>query len=47
MKLHFVEEPALTFHNQKQHVDIKAGLSLYGTYDKGGSSVPKPIRVAW
>ena len=45
MKLHFVEEPALTFHNQKQHVDIKAGLSLYGAYDKGGSSVPKPIRV--
>src|SRR6185437_2001295 len=29
----------------KFHVDIRAGLASFGTFDKGGDSVPRPIRL--
>src|SRR5580704_10262937 len=45
MKLQFVEEPPLAFHQNKLHVDIRAGLSTFGAFDKGSSEVPVPIRI--
>ena len=45
MKLHLIEEPQLAFHDSKFHVDIRAGLASFGTFDKGGDSVPRPIRL--
>ena len=45
MKLHIVEEPKLAFHHNQQHIDIRAGLSSFGAFDKGSSAVPTPIRI--
>jgi hypothetical protein len=45
MKLHIVDEPALIFCGNQAHVDIRAGLTAFGAFDKGGSSVPVPIRL--
>lgn len=45
MKLHLIDEPQLSFHNSQLHVDIRAGLASFGTFDKGRSGVPKPIRL--
>lgn len=45
MKLHIIGEPKLAFHQNQQHIDIRAGLSSFGAFDKGSSSVPTPIRI--
>lgn len=45
MKLQIIEEPQLAFHQGKLHVDIRAGLSTFGAFDKGSSGVPVPIRI--
>lgn len=45
MKLHFIEEPQLAFFQNGQHVDIRAGLSSFGAFDKGNAAVPTPIRI--
>ena len=45
MKLLTLSEPTLSFAGDTQHVDIKAGITLYGAFDKGAPSVPVPIRV--
>jgi hypothetical protein len=45
MKLQIVEEPQLAFFQNNLHVDIRAGLSTFGVFDKGSSSVPAPIRL--
>jgi hypothetical protein len=45
MKLQIVEEPQLAFHDGKLHVDIRAGLSTFGAFDKGSTGVPVPIRI--
>jgi hypothetical protein len=45
MKLQIVEEPQLAFHQNNLHVDIRAGLSTFGVFDKGGAGVPVPIRL--
>src|SRR6478672_4049249 len=45
MKLQIIEEPLLAFHQNKTHVDIRAGLSTFGAFDKGTVSVPVPIRL--
>lgn len=45
MKLRFVEEPNLSFFQNSVHVDIRAGLSTYGAFDKGSTAVPTPIRI--
>src|SRR5580693_1450481 len=45
MKLQFVEEPPLAFHQNHLHVDIRAGLSTFGAFDKGSDEVPVPIRI--
>ena len=45
MKLQIIEEPRLAFHQNKMHVDIRAGLSAFGAFDKGGAGVPIPIRL--
>lgn len=45
IKLQIIEEPQLAFHEGKLHVDIRAGLSTFGAFDKGSTSVPVPIRI--
>lgn len=45
MKLCIMEEPDLAFHQNKLHIDIRAGLSDFGAFDKGSTSVPVPIRI--
>ena len=45
MKLQIIEEPPLAFHQGKLHVDIRAGLSTFGAFDKGSTGVPVPIRI--
>jgi hypothetical protein len=45
MKLQIIEEPQLAFHQGKLHVDIRAGLSTFGAFDKGSTGVPVPIRI--
>jgi hypothetical protein len=45
MKLQIIEEPQLAFHDGQLHIDIRAGLARFGTFDKGGSGVPIPIRI--
>jgi len=45
MKLQIVDEPELAFHQSKTHVDIRAGLSAFGAFDKGSTAVPVPIRI--
>jgi hypothetical protein len=40
VKLQIIEEPRLAFHQNKMHVDIRAGLSAFGASDKGGTGVP-------
>lgn len=45
MKLQLIEEPQLAFHQGKLHVDIRAGLSTFGAFDKGSTGVPDPIRI--
>jgi len=45
MKLQIMEEPQLAFHQGKLHVDIRAGLSNFGAFDKGSTGVPVPIRI--
>ncbi|GGG87369.1 argonaute/piwi family protein [Edaphobacter dinghuensis] len=45
MKLQIVEEPQLAFFQNDLHVDIRAGLSTFGAFDKGSASVPTPIRI--
>lgn len=45
MKLQIIEEPQLAFHKNAVHVDIRAGLSSFGAFDKGSASVPVPIRL--
>jgi hypothetical protein len=45
MKLQIVEEPQLAFHQNNPHVDIRAGLSTFGVFDKGSAGVPVPIRL--
>ena len=45
MKLQIVEEPDLAIHQNKLHIDIRAGLSTFGAFDKGSDAVPIPIRI--
>jgi hypothetical protein len=45
MRLQIIEEPDLAFHQNKLHVDIRAGLSTFGAFDKGSAAVPVPIRI--
>jgi hypothetical protein len=45
MKLQFIEEPRLAFHQNNTHIDIRAGLSTFGAFDKGSVGVPVPIRL--
>ena len=45
MKLQVIEEPRLAFHQNNVHVDIRAGLSAFGAFDKGSVGVPIPIRL--
>jgi hypothetical protein len=45
VKLQLIDEPNLAFHNNQSHVDIRAGLSSFGAFDKGSASVPMPIRI--
>jgi hypothetical protein len=45
MKLQIIEEPQLAFHQNEVHIDIRAGLSTFGAFDKGSVSVPVPIRL--
>jgi hypothetical protein len=45
MKLQIIEEPQLAFHESKLHIDIRAGLSTFGAFDKGSTGVPVPIRI--
>ncbi len=45
MKLQIVEEPHIAFYQNALHVDIRAGLSSFGAFDKGSPSVPTPIRI--
>ena len=45
MKLQLIDEPALAFHDGQLHVDIRAGLSTFGAFDKGSEAVPVPIRI--
>ena len=45
MKLVIVEEPQLAFYQNSVHVDIRAGLSAFGAFDKGSAGVPSPIRL--
>jgi hypothetical protein len=40
MKLQIIEEPDLAFHQNKLHIDIRAGLSNFGAFDKGSDAVP-------
>jgi len=45
MRLQLIEEPQLAFHQNKLHVDIRAGLATFGAFDKGTTGVPVPIRI--
>lgn len=45
MKLQLLPEPPLQFANAGVHIDIRAGLAAYGTFDRGAPNVPTPIRV--
>jgi hypothetical protein len=45
MRLQIIEEPRLAFHQNKLHIDIRAGISTFGAFDKGGAAVPVPIRI--
>ena len=45
MKLFSLDEPDLIFSAGNKHIDIKAGLSTFGPFDKGAENVPKPIRL--
>jgi hypothetical protein len=45
MRLQIFEEPLLAFYQNNLHVDIRAGLSTFGVFDKGTSSIPMPIRL--
>jgi hypothetical protein len=45
VKLQVIDEPQLAFHQNKLHVDIRAGLSAFGAFDKGSTGVPVPIRI--
>lgn len=44
MKLHVLEEPLLQFASGV-HVDVRAGIATYGTFDRGAANVPVPIGV--
>src|SRR5580692_9142103 len=45
MKLQIIEEPQIAFYQGALHVDIRAGLSTFGAFDKGSTGVPAPIRI--
>lgn len=45
MRLQIIEEPQLAFHQSKLHIDIRAGISTFGAFDKGSTGVPVPIRI--
>jgi hypothetical protein len=45
MRLQIVDEPHLAFHKNNLHVDIRAGLTTFGAFDKGSIGVPIPIRL--
>jgi hypothetical protein len=45
MRMQMFEEPPLAFHESRQHVDIKAGLSLFGAFDKSAPNKPVPLRI--
>jgi hypothetical protein len=45
MRLLTLSEPTLSFYGDAQHVDIRAGITQFGAFDKGATSVPVPIRV--
>jgi hypothetical protein len=44
MNLTQLEEPQLQF-GRGQHFDVRAGITLHGTFDRGAPHVPVPIRV--
>lgn len=45
MKLQIIDEPQLAFFQNHEHIDIRAGLSNFGVFDKGSDGVPVPIRI--
>ncbi len=45
MNVQVLSEPNLQFQNGSTHVDIRAGLTAYGAFDRGASNVPVPIGV--
>ena len=46
MKLQIIEEPQIAFYQSALHIDIRAGLSSFGAFDKGkNQSAPTPIRI--
>jgi hypothetical protein len=45
MKMQLIDEPPLAFYQSQLHVDIRAGLSTFGAFDKGSIQVPVPIRI--
>jgi hypothetical protein len=45
MRLQFIDEPALAFFRNNSHVDIRAGLTSFGVFDKGTPTIPTPIRL--
>jgi hypothetical protein len=44
MKINLLDEPALKFASGT-HIDIRAGIAKYGTFDRGQPNVPVPIGV--
>jgi hypothetical protein len=44
MNLTLLDEPELQF-GRGHHVDVRAGIVLHGTFDRGAAHVPVPIRV--
>lgn len=44
MKILVADEPLLKFHTGT-HIDIREGLRVFGTFDKGQQNVPNPINV--
>lgn len=45
MKVELIDEPLLEFGDSKKHVDIKYGISRFGTLDCKNSSAPRQIKL--
>lgn len=45
VKLHVLEEPCLLFGQGGQHIDIKAGLTRFGAFDRAAGSVRDSVGI--